>query len=212
MSPHILLPGIPGKFPNYEKALVLAKAIIHYSANEIDPASCDGLLLPGGADIDPRRYGAENIASEGIDEARDEEELRLAAAFIAAGKPIFGICRGHQLVNVALGGTLIQHIEGHAAIGNVDAIHSVHTAAGSFLHSIYGEHFNVNSSHHQALDRLGHGLVAVQWHGDIIEGCAHTDLPIYTVQWHPERLYEGGRGYDTVSGQRVIDWFVEQCG
>jgi len=211
MFPHILLPGKSGQYPNYEKALVLANAVIHYSDSEAAPALCDGLLLPGGADINPRRYGEENTASLGIDEERDEVELRLAAAFIAAGKPIFGICRGHQLINVALGGTLIQHIEGHAAINGVDTVHSVRTAKESFLAGVYGEHFHVNSSHHQALGRLGSGLSPVQWCGDIIEAAAHATLPIYTVQWHPERLYEGGRGFDTVSGQRIIDWFAQQC-
>jgi len=212
MVPHILLPGKSGKYPNYEKALTLSGAAIHYSAQEHDPAACDGLLLPGGGDIDPSRYGAENTASKDIDPLRDEEELRLAAAFIAAGKPILGICRGHQLINVAFGGTLRQHIDGHASINRVDTIHSVHAAPGSFLHSIYGEHFNVNSAHHQAVDQLGEGLVAVQWHGEIIEAMSHISLPVYSVQWHPERLFEGGKDTDTVSGQRLIDWFVEQCG
>ena len=212
MFPHILLPGKPGRFPNYEKALLLAKAVIHHGALEATPTACDGLLLPGGADIDPKYYGAENIACKGIDPARDEEEFRLAAAFIDVGKPILGICRGHQLINVALGGTLIQHMEGHEEIApGIDSVHPVHTAANSFLHRLYGTHFHVNSSHHQALDRLGSGLEAVQWCGEIIESTAHTSLPVYTVQWHPERLYEGGRNADTVSGQRLIDWFTQQC-
>jgi len=212
MLPHILLPGKPGNYPNYEKALVRSGAVVRYGQLEETPAACHGLLLPGGGDIHPRRYGAENTASVGIDEGRDEEELRLAAAFIAAGKPILGICRGHQLVNVALGGTLIQHIDGHAATAAGDRVHAVRTAKGSFLADIYGQHFSVNSSHHQALGRLGSGLTPVQWCGAVIEAAAHDALPIYTVQWHPERLFEGGREYDTVSGQRLIDWFTEQCG
>jgi len=211
MAPHILFPSTRAAFHYYIDALRQAQAIIHYAETEPNPTACDALLLPGGADINPNRYGAENTASLGIDEARDEQEFRLAEAFIAAGKPILGICRGHQLINVALGGTLIQHIEGHAAVNKVDTIHAVRTVKDSFLANAYGEQFLVNSSHHQALDRLGSGLVPVQWCGDIIEATAHTTLPIYTVQWHPERLFEGTRGFDTVSGQRIINWFVQQC-
>ena len=212
MLPQILLPGSPGQFPNYERALSAAGAAIRYAAVDKAPLSCDGLLLPGGGDIHPRHYGAPVLDCCGLDEARDGLELSLTARFAAEGKPILGICRGIQVLNVAFGGTLLQHIEGHSAGRKGDRLHPAWAVEGSFLAAIYGRRFTVNSAHHQAIDRLGSGLTAVQWAGDVIEAVSHRTLPIWGVQWHPERLTEGGRRQDTVSGQRLIDCFVEQCG
>ena len=76
----------------------------------------DGLLLAGGGDVDPAFYGEENTASNGIDRVRDEAELQLCERFADQGKPILGICRGHQLLNVYFGGSLYQHIDGHTWI------------------------------------------------------------------------------------------------
>ena len=175
--------------------------------------TCDGFIIPGGQDVSPAVYGCEKLDVCGCTvPERDWMDAYILKEAIRRDKAVLGICRGHQLINVALGGTLIQHMEGHEELApGIDSVHAVHTAAGSFLHRLYGTHFHVNSSHHQALDRLGSGLEAVQWCGEIIEATAHTSLPIYTVQWHPERLYEGGRNADTVSGQRLIDWFAQQC-
>ena len=210
MLPNILLPGIPGRFPNYERALSTAEANVRYVDDAL-PA-CDGLLLPGGGDLHPRHYGAPLIDCRNLDETRDALELELANAFLKSGKPILGICRGMQVLNVVLGGTLHQHIKGHSADGGTDRLHQVYTASDSAIGRLYGQHLTVNSAHHQAVDRLGDGLRAVQWAGHIVEALEHETAPVWAVQWHPERLFEGGRKRDTADGERLIAFFAEQCG
>ena len=210
MLPQILLPGVPGQFPNYERALSAAGANLRYSGDAL--SACDGLLLPGGGDLHPRHYGAPVVDCRELDEARDSLELALAEAFLAAGKPILGICRGMQVLNAALGGTLHQHIEGHSAGPRGDRFHTVHTAPDSALGGLYGRRFTVNSAHHQAVDRLGRGLRAVQWAGEVVEAAEHDAAPVWAVQWHPERLFEGGKDRDTVDGGRLIAFFADQCG
>lgn len=206
MAPHILLPGAPGQFSNYEHALLRAGAVPCFT----DDPAWDGLLLPGGGDLHPRFYGAPWEDCRNIDEARDLRELGLAAAYLTAGKPVLGICRGLQVLNVALGGTLLQHVEGHGQIQGADGLHD--TKAVGFVGEVYGPRFTVNTAHHQALGQLGHGLQAVQWTADgVVEAAAHRTAPLWGVQWHPERLAEGGRYRDTVDGGRLFDWFISQC-
>ena len=212
MTPRILLSVSPHRCANYIHALTAAGAAAAFAPEFGDPPLLDGLLLPGGGDVHPRFYGGEIAGCRDVDEARDVLELSLVQQYREAGKPILGICRGQQLLNVAFGGTLLQHIEGHSATALGDALHPVRTAPRSFLEEIYGTVFTVNSAHHQAVDRLGAGLEAVQWCGQVIEAVAHHSAPVWAVQWHPERLEEGGRWRDTVSGLRVIRFFVEQCG
>ena len=209
MQPHILLFGQPRQFPNYERALVQAGAVVRYG----DGGGCDGLVLPGGGDVHPMFYGAAAAHCSGMDVARDLAELALCRSFLGQGLPVLGICRGLQVLNVALGGTLAQHVEGHSQVNGLDRLHPTRTAAGSWVRELYGHRFTVNSAHHQAIDRLGPGLEAVQWAEDgIIEGIAHPSLPAYGVQWHPERLQEGGKKWDTVDGNRLFSWFLSRCG
>ena len=185
----ILLPE--GDFPNYLKALDALGAEIVRD----DPADCAGLLLPGGGDIDPALYGQENRGSVGIDAARDRRERELFEFFLARKRPIFGVCRGCQLINVLLGGTLHQDIPGHRDERDDNFLHGSHTV-DPLLISLYGERFPINSTHHQAIDRLGEGLHAVQWADDgTIEAVRHESLPIFAVQWHPERLHEPTDGW-----------------
>ena len=177
-------------FANYTAALERLGAAVERRNAE----ACDALLLPGGGDIDPRRYGQRPTRSQDIDAARDACELALFRRFAAEGKPILGICRGLQLVNVALGGTLCQHIDGHSRADGADRRHLVRTDDALLL-SLYGERFPVNSAHHQRAARLGVGLRAAAWAEDgTIEALRHEALPIFAVQWHPERLgAEGSR-------------------
>ena len=109
--------------------------------------------------------------------------------------PVLGICRGLQTVNVFFGGTLCQDIPGHAAQNGADRLHRIRTSP-SPLRGLCGENCVVNSAHHQAVDRLGAGLEAVQWTADgVVEALCHQTLPVWAVQWHPERL-EGAVGRD----------------
>ena len=175
-------------FPNYTAAI----ESLGLKLEREEPDGCDALLLPGGGDIHPRFYGGPIGGAKDIDTARDEYELALFRRFIGHGKPIVGICRGLQLVNVALGGTLRQHIEGHSQINGVDRVHDVRTD-DRLLRTLYGERFRVNSAHHQAVDRLGAGLRAAAWADDgTIEAVRHETLPIFAVQWHPERFGREG--------------------
>jgi putative glutamine amidotransferase len=157
----------------------------------------DGVLLTGGGDIDPGRYGAQpHPATSRVSESRDAAELEVLGAAVAAGKPVLGVCRGMQLVNVARGGTLCQHLHndaGHTPAPGTFGAHPVRVAAGSRLAGILGANgsgVDVPTAHHQAIDRLGDGLVATAWAADgVIEAVEPTDAGgrfFVAVQWHPE--------------------------
>ena len=157
----------------------------------------DGVLLTGGGDIDPGRYGAQpDPRTSRVSVPRDAAELELLDAAMAAGKPVLGICRGMQLVNVARGGTLCQHLHndaGHTPSPGTFGSHPVRIAAGTRLAGILGANgtgVDVPTAHHQAIDRLGDGLVATAWAEDgVIEAVEHSDAGdtfLVAVQWHPE--------------------------
>ncbi len=171
----------------------------------------DGLILCGGADVDPRHYCEEINGSVGIDAERDVVEFALVKAFLDAGKPVMGICRGHQLINVYFGGSLHQDIA-EAELHKGGKAHLVTSAPDSVLRSLYGETFSVNSTHHQATKELGKGLRATAvWNDKYIEATEHTSLPVLSVQWHPERMCFDYSREDTVDGSLIIKHFVEMC-
>ena len=170
--------------------------------------TCAGLLLCGGGDIESGIYGQENQGSEAPDRERDRAELELFRAFFEAGRPIFGICRGMQLINVALGGDMVQDLPPEQRTLHTseagDLVHRVRARPGGLLYELYGPAFSVNSAHHQAAGRLGSGLRAVQWAGDgVVEALCHERLPVWAVQWHPERLG------DRAPGRRLMGAFLE---
>ncbi len=180
----------------------------------------DGLILQGGADIDPRTYGeaASHVVGP-VDVLRDRFELDLIRGFAAAGKPVFGICRGHQLINVAFGGTLYQDLcaDGVTAASHVHADaydehgHALSIAAGSWLDSLYPGVLDarVNSIHHQGIKRLGQGLVAEAWSDDgVIESIrAHGSGFIAGVQWHPE--FHDGRDPGLLAADPLMRAFLD---
>lgn len=177
--------------------------------------SYDGLLLCGGRDLDPSRYGEEVAGARNMDLERDASEWALLRAYIQAEKPIMGICRGHQLINVFFGGSLWQDIpEGdlHVRKNDRDAAHPVVAAEDSILYGCYGKEFSVNSSHHQAIKKLGRDLrPTAYWEGKYMEAIEHVSLPIFAVQWHPERMCFGQRRDDTVDGAKLFEHFLALC-
>lgn len=170
-------------------------------------ARCDGLLLAGGGDLHPARYG-QTVQSEhlSIDPVRDEEEQMLFLAFYDCGKPVLGICRGVQAVNVFLGGSLRQHIAGHE-----NCCHRVRCAPT--LAACIGAAPLVNSYHHQAVDTLAPTLHAAAWAADgTIEAVRHESAPVLGVQWHPERMVPPL--CDDAAGENhlaLFRWLCEQC-
>lgn len=196
--------GEAERFTNYRRAVEAAGGRAVFGRETGDRAlAWDALLLPGGGDLEPWRYGRENTASRGLEPERDRAELELLAEFTAGGRPVLGICRGLQTVNVFFGGTLVQDIPGHGAVDGADRLHRVRTAP-SPLRPLCGGSALVNSAHHQAADRLGSGLRAVQWAEDgVVEALCHHSLPVWAVQWHPERLEASG------AGRRLLGAFLE---
>lgn len=152
----------------------------------------DGLLLSGGADIAPRRYGQEPGADLGeVDQELDQHELELVAAARARQLPILGICRGQQLINTALGGTLHQHVLHPQWDGDPSwPVHQVEVLAGTHLHRVLGvERAEVNSGHHQAVDVIAPLLRASARSTDgLVEALEAEELLIMAVQWHPDEM------------------------
>lgn len=170
---------------------------------------CDGLFLTGGPDIHCWRYGdvyADASHIRPMSRTRDEMDFAACKAFLAAGKPVFGVGRGMQVLNVALGGTLYQDVPEHPGAATAgDAVtvrpefgsHGVVLAAESRLAALLGRELTVNSCHHQAVKTLGAGLKAVGHAPDgVIEAIEHETLPVFGVQWHPERSEADPRLFD----------------
>ena len=178
---------------------------------------CAGLLLPGGMDVEPARYRQETGPKTEIEPYLDDLQMEVLRRFTDQGKPVFGICRGHQLLNVFFGGTLIQHLptaeKTHVWKQETgDSVHPCLAEKDSFIARIYGERFFSNSSHHQGVDRPGKGLriVARSESDGVVEALEHETLPVWSVQFHPERMGFAHPREDTADGSRVIRWFLDQ--
>lgn len=154
----------------------------------------DGLLVPGGWDIAPEEYGGEPVSEVvQVDHALDKTELALVRGAASSGTPVLGICRGQQLINVALGGSLLQHIDGHDAHGQPHhtLAHAVEVEEDSELGRVAPRTLMVNSLHHQAIKDLAPQLRATARSPDgIIEAVETADRNIVAVQAHPEELVE----------------------
>ncbi len=156
----------------------------------------DGLVMTGGADPDPELYGEEAHPQLGkVERGRDDWELALIRAALDARIPMLCVCRGAQLLNIALGGTLVQHLEEASTHALWDAprnhrCHTVRVAAGSRAAEIYGDEVSTNSLHHQAVGRPGHGVVVTGTAEDgVVEAFELAGRPeVLAVQWHPEML------------------------
>lgn len=163
----------------------------------------DAVLLAGGEDVDPANYGASPAPQLSvIDPNRDAFELELVRSAIAADVPVLGICRGQQLLNVALGGTLLQHVDGHSQNEQrAERTHDVTVVEGTRHAGLYGASTRVNSFHHQTVDRLGDGVVvAARDDAGLVEAIDVPGARALAVQWHPE----------TFGGDPVFTWLVEE--
>jgi len=171
----------------------------------------DGLVLQGGADISPLAYGEAPLQPEWAgDPLRDRYEIELVRAFSAARKPVLGICRGAQLINVALGGSLHQDIPAHRSDDYDSHAHDVRLEPDSGLARLYGETGprRVVSIHHQAIKRLAPSLVIEARAEDgVIEAVRGTGASyLCAVQWHPE--FHGGR-HGFLDGGPLLDEFLQ---
>lgn len=214
--PTLFIFGDPEKLPNYGMAVAGVGGEFFYAEDAAREPEAYGLILTGGGDVDPSFYGQENTASAYIDADLDRREFAVIEAFLRAGKPILGICRGHQILNVALGGTLIQHIPtapAHVHTEAGDSVHSIEALPGSLLHTLYGHRFSVNSSHHQAVEKLAPGLaLTAQADDGVAEAFEDPARRLWGVQFHPERMCFTHRREDTVDGASIFRFFLEQCG
>lgn len=173
--------------------------------------SLGGLLLTGGGQVNPGRYQSTGEVSDGdVDDlARDEMEFNLVAWALERDLPVFGICRGLQVLNVALGGRLLRRVSGHQQRGRGSVSHLVEVVPESRLSQALAESgtAQVNSRHHQGVGRemLAHGLEAVAWCGDLIEGLESlVHRWVVAVQWHPERYEQDQRHFSSTEAQRRL--------
>lgn len=178
-------------------------------------ADVDGVLLPGGVDVNPSRYGQRVLPTSSIDDDTDQLELAVIAEARRRRIPVLGICRGAQVLNVALGGTLVQHlpsdvIDHRPRIPLTRLVHEIQVLPGSLLHQTIGRsEAMVNSWHHQAIAELGGGLRAVAWAKDGVIEAVESDDPQWwavAVQYHPEQLVADSGHTD------LFELFAKVCG
>ncbi|MEP7047229.1 MAG: gamma-glutamyl-gamma-aminobutyrate hydrolase family protein [Ilumatobacteraceae bacterium] len=199
----------------YPKGIAAVGGLPVQLTRDADPVDMisrlDGLVMTGGADPDPSLYGEVPHSELGeIEPARDAWELGLIRAALDRQLPMLCVCRGAQLLNIALGGTLVQHLDEadtHAlwTTSRTDRCHVVQVSAGSRLASLYGPSFSTNSLHHQAVGRPGDGVIVTGTAEDgVIEGFEVDGRPeVLAVQWHPEMLAE--------QPDPAFEWLVGQA-
>jgi putative glutamine amidotransferase len=215
-----------GKYPLYGAWLRRVDAALELVDLEQSPdpaaalAESDGLLLPGGADVAPHHYGQtdpDNLCN-GIDPGRDALELLSLERALGAGTPVLGICRGLQLANVGLGGTLLLDlpragVAGHGKIDGRDASHGVAVEETSLLRSITRrDRGTVNSAHHQAADIVAQSLRVSARSGDgVIEALEWNEADrkpfLLLVQWHPERMQDAASPFS----RPIAESFLRAC-
>lgn len=181
-------------------------------------ALADGLILTGGIDVNPLLYGQEPVPQvTDCNTATDKGEFALLEAAIRQHKPVLGICRGIQVLNVALGGTLYQDIPSQipgcfchrqSDSDRAEGTHTVHIQPDTCLHGILQkEKIITNSFHHQSVREVGRGLTVSARTGDgVVEAVESADGMILGVQWHPEQMWE-----TDADALRLFAWFCDRC-
>ena len=197
-------------YHDYARAVTAAGGLPVYLPSGTDPSlyarQLHGLLLSGGTDIDPARYGqapSADLFPPAPD--RDAFELSLLDSAVEAELPVLGICRGLQMLNVHSGGTLHQHVPLHSHTDKPPSapVHEVKFMTGSLAATLYGSSLRVNSLHHQTVDSIADGYTATGWtnDGNTIEAIEADDRPWLGVQWHPEMM-------DDSEHDPVFTWLV----
>jgi putative glutamine amidotransferase len=211
-KPIILAPDAPAVLPDGRTFTPDVEGRLDSAIVEL----LDGLILSGGGDVHPRYFGQPLAGAEpeSIDLRRDELELQLAQAALAANLPLFGICRGCQVLNVAAGGSMIQHLDGHRTPeGGPTSFHAVRIDPQSRLHAIVGgPALPVNTFHHQGMDTPALASLFVpaavaehqEWLVEAYESRHHRW--VLGVQWHPERHFELEHGH-----RRIWESFFAAC-
>ena len=221
----IVIPGREEDVVNYVAMLRSLDADVTVTLTVPSAADYDGCVIPGGGDIDPARYGQKIAGARGMDPQMDELQFSTLDVFAKAKKPVLGICNGMQMINIYFGGDLIQDLQSaprhqYDQGNKLDSYHFVSAVPGSWIEGLYGKEFMVNSAHHQGADRIGENLEVVLVSDDgVTEGLVHRQLPVYGLQWHPERLDErrlaaikaGPDGTKPVNGRAVYAYFLEVC-
>lgn len=202
-KPVIAVVAVSSKNPGQ----ILVDALNQYGAdarlvdnNQYKVEDYDALVIPGGEDIDPSFYGQANTSSQNLNPQEDRLQIEAVKSFVRAKKPVLGICRGSQIINVALGGTLRQQIDGH-----MEVMRWVYVLKSSTFRCVLGRAYDGAHYHHQCIDRLADGLISTQT--DAVDGCLegfqHQSLPVYGFQWHPEMTKSSKRA--------VFRFFVHIC-
>lgn len=221
-------PRDPNEVINYISAfrtLGVEDVFSSYDPKKLE--ECDGLVLPGSySDINPARWGEENVACKRVDDALDQAQWDLMDKAIEMGIPIIGMCRGIQFINVYFGGTLIQDLNASAAHRHYDPdrYHRVLIEPGSFLEELFGSELLVNSRHHQAVGKIGKGLKRIarweptekdqaeeNWEPVTTEALQHETYPIIGLQWHPERSYCMAYDQYKKDGETMLRYYIDLC-
>ncbi len=197
---------------DYARSVLRAGGLPIHLPLDADPADyldlVDGLVFTGGADVDPASYGAANTDSS-FESIRDSYEFALLDAALEADLPVLGICRGLQLLNVHVGGSLHQDVPEHARydVDPAARTHTISIESASRLNLMFGSSIEVNSLHHQTVDALGDGLSVVARAADgTVEAVEMPGRDVVAVQWHPEMLDPAHADIDP-----LLQWLVHRA-
>jgi len=204
------------KYENYIDALEKLGTEGFISLNEKDLEKADGLILPGSfQDMNPKLWGAEDLhCSNDVNDELDQIQWSLLEKAVADKKPVLGICRGMQFINVFFGGTLIQDLPDAAAHapGEPERYHRLFLSEGTRLCELYGAEIETNTRHHQGIGLIGDELKpsAMWMEGDglVMEAVEHKHLPILGVQWHPERMMLYGNEQQGKDGKLLLEYWL----